>query len=509
MPSSNIVRNCTVKILDEVHCVFIGLHPDHLGYFYDAYARKAPNYFFSPKFKLGQWDGEIRFFWKTGKTYNRLLDELIPRVVGLGYKVRVEDDRVSTWVEPDPIDENYFNSDELSKIVDPETGKPIIMRPYQVDLINALLENGGGVGIAGTGAGKTYITAAIADAYGRKGDLNTLTIVPSLNLVFQTRDKYRELELDAGIYCKDEKDLDHQHVVSTWQSLQNNPSLMKKFQVVIVDECHGIRGNVLTNLLNEYGNHIAHRFGVTGTLPKEEADKMSIRCAVGAEQFAIPAHELIEQGWLAKLHIDVIEMTVNMMEEYEAHLADIKGSLDKPPTYRQFKDSYFPDFQAEKRFLITDQSRLEWICDYIEKKRDAQKGNVLCFIDRIAFGKKLTSMIEGAHFIHGKDPMKARREIYELFKHHEDLVVIANVKCAGTGLSIDRIFNLMFIDMGKSFIRVIQSIGRGLRKGHDKDSVQVTDLCSDLKYSRRHSRERIGFYKEAKYPYKKRKVDYS
>ena len=236
---------------------------------------------------------------------------------------------------------------------------------------------------------------------------------------------------------------------------------------------------------------------------------------IGEVQYEIPAHVLIEQGWLAKLQIDVVEMTVNLNEEYEGYLLDMKSVLDlqgvpeKPMTYRKFKDSYFPDFPSEKRFLITEESRLEWIKDHIEQKRDAQKGNVLCFIDRIAFGKKLTSMIEGAHFIHGKDPMKDRRRIFELFKDNDNLVVIANVKCAGTGLDITRIFNLMFIDMGKSFIRVIQSIGRGLRKGPDKEFVQVTDLCSDLKYSRKHSRERIGFYKEARYPYKKRKVDYS
>jgi len=88
-------------------------------------------------------------------------------------------------------------------------------------------------------------------------------------------------------------------------------------------------------------------------------------------------------------------------------------------------------------------------------------------------------------------------------------VVIATVNIASTGLNIKRIFNLMFIDVGKSFIRVIQSIGRGLRKAPDKDYVDVTDICTDLKYGKRHVRERIKFYTEAKYPHKKRKINYT
>ena len=112
-------------------------------------------------------------------------------------------------------------------------------------------------------------------------------------------------------------------------------------------------------------------------------------------------------------------------------------------------------------------------------------------------------------YLSGKDKMKDRKEVYNLFKDNDNVVVIATVQIASTGLNIKRIFNMMFIDVGKSFIRVIQTIGRGLRKAPDKDFVDVTDLCSDLKYSRKHVAERIKFYKEAQYPYKKRIVDYA
>ena len=144
----------------------------------------------------------------------------------------------------------------------------------------------------------------------------------------------------------------------------------------------------------------------------------------------------------------------------------------------------------------------------VEVKRDARKGNVLCLVDGVQFGKRLAKRIRNAKFVHGKDKQKVRKEIYDLFDNHDDLVVIATYKVASVGLNIKRIFNMLFIDAGKSFIRVIQTIGRGLRKAPDKDSVSISDICSDLKYSKRHLRERKKFYNEAKYPHRTHKIEY-
>ena len=497
-------RTCTIKILDEVNCVFVGLHQDHVGYFYEEHAVSAPNYYFNPKFKLGTWDGKIRYFHKTGKTYVNLLEEIIPKVVGLGYKVRVQDSRKSMSVFPEAIDRDFFAKRGVN---DSEIDGLWEMRPYQVDMVNALLQAGGGVGIAGTGAGKTSICAALALTYEEAAGFRSIIIVPDKNLTDQTRREYAFFKVDVGEYSGERKDLQHKHIVSTWQSLQNNPKIIQSFDMIIVDEAHGLKGNVLTKLLNEYGKHIPYRFGVTGTLPKEQTDALSVKVAVGQVQYSVPAHELIDQGYLAKLHIDIMQLEVDFKKQYQEYLEETDD--EKKLTYIQFKDSYFPDWTAEKSYLQTEKQRLQWIAHYIELKRDMGKGNVLCLVNGIRFGKKLAEHIEDAVFLYGQDKMKVRREIYEKFKENDNLVVIATVNIAGTGLDIKRIFNLMFIDVGKSFIRTIQTIGRGLRKAHDKDFVHVTDICSDLKYSKRHLRERIKFYKEAKYPHKKRVVDYS
>lgn len=496
MPTYN--RTCRIKILDEVYCVFVGLHPDHVGYFYEEYAAHAPNYFFNPKFKLGQWDGKIRYFHKTGKTYVKLLDEIIPKVIALGYKVSVDDQRDTLLVNPDPIDEDFF-----SNIIDPATGQPWKMRPYQVELVNALIAHGGGVGIAGTGAGKTSMTAALALAYERAANFKSIIIVPDKNLTKQTLTEYQFFGLDAGEYSGSKKDLDHQHIVSTWQSLQNNPDILTLFNMVVVDECHGLKGNVLTKLLNETGSRISYRFGVTGTLPKDETDALSVKIAVGTVQYTIPAHQLIEEGYLSNLQIDIIQHDIDLVSQYKDFLTE--NPIPRP-TYKQFKDSYFADWPSEKRFLHTEPKRIQWIADYIAVCGEQHKGNVLCLVNSVKFGKKLASMIEGSHFVYGDDDMKTRQEIYNLFKDNDNVIVIATVNIASTGLNIPRIFNLIYIDVGKSFIRTIQSIGRALRKAHDKDFARISDICSDLKYSKRHLRERIKYYNEAKYPNKKRVI---
>lgn len=495
-------RLAKVVIVDEVNCVIAGLSPDHISYFYEEYACRAPNYFFNPKFKLGQWDGKIRYFHKTGKTYVYLLETIVPQLTGLGYKIDLQDNRTSVVPTPPPVDKDIFKN-----FVHPDTQKPIELRSYQMNSVNSAIAANGGVIIAGTGAGKTIICATLCEVYGRY-NIRTMTIVPSKDLIEQTAAEYQVCGLDAGRYYGEVKDVAHQHVVSTWQSLQNNPTLLQEFGMVIVDECHGIKGTVLTTLLNEKAAHIPLRFGVTGTLPKAETDAMAVRIAVGDVRYAITAKELMDQGVLAKLNIDILQLEENFMELYKEFLEEHTNPLEKPPTYKQFKDEYFPDYTSEKKYLQQNEKRMRWIADWISVKRDMGKGNVFCLVDGIRMGQKLADMIEGAIFVHGKDKAKARKQIYDLFKTNDNLVVIATIQIASTGLNIKRIFHLMFIDVGKSFIRVIQTIGRGLRKADDKDSVDVTDICSDLKYARKHLNERKKFYAEAQYPHKVKKIDY-
>jgi len=488
-----------IKILDEVNCVILGLLQDHTMALYEDYARKAPNYFFSPAFKLGRWDGTIRYFHKNGKTFVYLLDEIIPKLVAFDYKIEIIDERASQIVTPPLITAEHF-----SHIINPIDNKPITLRHYQVETVNSLIKQGNGIGIAATGSGKTLIIAALTDSFGHLG-LKTITIVPSQDLISQTKQTFQLCELDVGEYSGDDKDYKHTHVISTWQALQNNPIIMQDFDVVVIDECHGAKAQIISKLLNEHGKQIPHRFGLTATLPKEETDLMSIKITLGNVQYRVQAHELIDQGYLAKLQIEILQLEEDFIEQYNKFCQE---NPTEKITYTQFVEGYLPDYDAEKSYLQKNVNRLEWIASYIEAKRDLKKGNVLCLVDGIAFGKKLTKLIPGAIFVHGKDKKKVRKEIYDLFKDNDNLIVFATVQLASLGLDIPRIFNMMAIDAGKSFIRIVQSIGRGLRKAYDKDRVNFTDICSNMKYGKKHLRERKKIYREAKYPFKEYNINY-
>jgi superfamily II DNA or RNA helicase len=492
-------KNITIIIKDEVHCEIHGLSRNHLLHFYNSYGIYAENYIFNPKYKLGAWDGKIRYFHMDGATYVYLLDEIIPTLAELGYDITFDDRRVTKPVFPEPVTEDIF-----SHVIFPDSGEPLKLRPHQLKVINALIGNGGGVGIAATGAGKTFITAAIAKVYGEY-NFRTMVIVPSQDLVTQTREEFDFVGVENGEYSGSCKQYETEMcVVSTWQALKNAPHIISDFNVVIVDECHGIKGNVLSNLLNEHGRNIVHRFGVTGTLPKGKTDAMAVRIAVGEVQETVTAADLIAAGLLASLNIHVHQLMEDLTSRYDQFMVDNPASKK---TYTQFKDAFFPDYTSEKSYLQRNEKRLEWIANKVELARDG--GNVFVLVDGVAFGKKLQKMIPDSTFVHGKDKKAARKQIYDHFKENDGLVVIATVNIASTGLNIKRIYNLFLVDIGKSFTRVIQSIGRGLRKAPDKDHVDVYDICSDLKYAKKHLTERTKYYNEAKYPNTKKKVDYA
>lgn len=499
------VRHCKVIILDEVNVWFHGLSKDTLTSLYDRHGAPAKGYAFHPLYKLGRWDGKIRFFHETGKTYMFLLEDVLQYVINRGYTIEIDDRRVDTAGEPPSlIDEKIF-----SHVKHAITDEPTILRDYQVAGVNNLLKSGGGILIAATGAGKTLITTALVTAYHQVGH-RSITIVPDGTLVLQTKQDYARYGLEVGEYSGTRKELHKRHVVSTWQSLAIDPSILRSFTVIIVDECHKATGKMLNKTLIEHGAHAPYRFGVTGSLPKDKADALSVHCALGPVRYTINADELIDRGVLSKLLIHVLSLEEDLHAQYDEYLKTCNAT--QPITYSEFKKDYSIDYTAEKKYLQRNNQRLEWIANAIQSlKSTGTNSNTLIFVDSIQTGRVLQEMMPGSHFINGQDTKKIsdRQEIFKLFDEMDDVTVIATVNIAGTGTNIPRVFNVFMIDIGKSFIRVIQAIGRGIRTAADKDFVNIYDIASDLKYGKLHSAARVKFYKEARYPHTLRKVKYT
>lgn len=250
---------------------------------------------------------------------------------------------------------------------------------------------------------------------------------------------------------------------------------------VVVSNCHGAKANVVKELISDHGGHIAFRFGVTGTFPKPALDQLTLRCTIGSILKTITSKWLIDHGFLAEVEIELLQ-------------TQEKADL--------------PDYASEKDYLARSEDRLDYLAARI--KEDAGLyGNTLVLVNSVSFGKKLQKRIKGSVFLSGESENTLRQDHYKEYASRDDVILIATTGIASTGISIDRIFCLYLIDIGKSFIRAIQSIGRGLRKAEDKNKVLVKDVSSSLKYSKKHTGDRIKWYDEAQYPRSKpKKISY-
>lgn len=498
-----------ITIKDEVNTVFSGLPTNIIKKLHERFGPFVPGYMHTPKYKLGVWDGKIRFFRETGATYTYLIEDILEAIMEYGghnLPIEIADKRERTTVEIPLVTEDIF-----AHIMHPKSGKPIILRDYQVGLANTLIEHRNGIGRAATGAGKTLITAALSTVFGQAG-IRTLTIVPDVGLVKQTVADYKLVGLSVGEVSGDKKEIHKMHVVTTWQSLQNIPHIIRDFGMVMVDEAHKAKSTVLNNILTKNAAHIEYRFGVTGTLPEEDVDKLTVHCALGPVRYVITAADLIERGVLAAPDIQVWKLNEDFKALYAKYLEEFTN-LNLPAvtkmSYAVFKKKYFADFATEKTYLMTKAARIQFIADSIKYFLET-RGNIMILVPGIKMARALGKLIPGSYVVNGVDvkDAKKRQAIYDRFEVEDGICAICTVHIASTGISINRIYTFMYIDIGKSFTRVIQSIGRALRTASDKQTVLVVDVCSDLHYSEEHLKKRVKFYKQESYPYTIQAIEY-
>jgi superfamily II DNA or RNA helicase len=443
-----------------------------------------------PSVRLGRWNGKISYFSLGGATHINLLDQIIPIIDNFNYDIELEDLRTyKTTFQFEQIKEDTFANKTWPKGHVKE-GESIMFRDYQVEIVNTFLANPQSLQEAATGAGKTLVTAALSlsvEQYGR-----SIVIVPNKSLVVQTEEDYVNLGLDVGVYFGDRKELNKTHTICTWQSLNN---LLKATQsgdadftindfiegvvCVIVDEVHQAKAEVLKDLLTGVLSRVPIRWGLTGTIPKADFDKLSLLVSLGPVVGKLSASELQEQGVLAQCHVNIVQLKDG--KEYK-------------------------DYQSELKFLTTDQLRLDTIAKLIDKIKDT--GNTLVLVDRISAGKELVERLPNSVFVSGEMKLTERKEEYDEIRTSEGRILVCTYGVAAVGINVPRLFNIVMLEPGKSFVRVIQSIGRGLRMAEDKDHVAVWDITSDCKFSKRHLTQRKAFYKEASYPFSIEKLDY-
>ena len=484
------MKQCKLIIRDEVNVKIEGLELAERKALMKKFEYEKPGARYLPSVRLGRWNGKISFFSLGGSTYVNLLPEILPLLDNAGYDIDLQDLReYSTTFSFKEIKEDSFSEYAWPK-GHPKEGDPVMLRDYQIKIVNDFLANPQSVQEVATGAGKTLMTAALSYSiqdYGR-----SIVIVPNKSLVVQTEADYINLGLDVGVYFGDRKEFGKTHTICTWQSLNN---MLKKTKAdeaevpigeflegvvcVMVDEVHMAKADALKELLTGVMSNIPIRWGLTGTIPKAIFEAQAIYVSLGQVTNKLSASTLQDKGVLSQCHVNIVQL---------------KDDVD------------FTNYQSELKHLLEDPLRLDTIAELILKIKNT--GNTLILVDRVNAGREIVSRLPDSVFVSGETKLTERKEEYDEIATSTNKIIVATYGVAAVGINIPRIFNLVLIEPGKSFVRVIQSIGRGIRKAEDKDFVQIWDVTSSCRFAKRHLTQRKAFYKEANYPFDMEKLTY-
>jgi superfamily II DNA or RNA helicase len=485
------MKQCTIVIRDEVNIKIEGLDLDCRKALVTAFKYENPAARYLPAVRLGRWDGKIAYFQLGGSTYVNLLPEIMPILDKFDYSPVLDDQReYATVFDFAAVSETHY-SHVLWPKTHPAAGQPMVLRDYQVEIINKFLTNPQCIQEVATGAGKTIITAALSDAVSAYG--RSIVIVPNKSLVTQTEQDYINMGLDVGVYFGDRKEYNRQHTICTWQSLNNMMKLTKTGEAeitihefiqdvvcVIVDEVHMAKADALKTLLTGAMSQIPLRWGLTGTVPKELFESQALLVSLGPVVSQLSASTLQDAGVLAQCHVNIVQLVDHV--EYK-------------------------DYQSELKYLLEESGRLDTMAELIRKVNET--GNTLVLVDRTECGRQLVERLgDKAVFVSGSTKAKARQDEYNMVADATDKIIVATYGVAAVGINIPRIFNLVLVEPGKSFVRVIQSIGRGIRKAEDKDHVEIWDITSTCKFAKRHLTKRKAFYREANYPFSAEKLEW-
>ena len=354
-------------------------------------------------------------------------------------------------------------------------------RYYQQEPIEKLLKLGCGTVIVGTGGGKSLIQALLLENYIRNVSNETfkcLIIVPGLSLVNQLCDDFKDYGVTFTFSgWTGEKEREDTQVI-----ICNSENLLAKFNqeknwlqyvdMVIQDECHKIKkSNEVSKVVGKIKTH--RKFGFTGTLSEVNIDRWKTIGTFGPIVYEKSSKELRDEKFLTPV---------------KAYGVSFCHSFKKMP-YRQ-----------EEEYIINHPKRNEYLAKMARKM--ARRGNTLIMVNRIAHGEALNDLIGGSYFVCGDMPVDERKNIIEKMENGTGVVCIAMSSIFSTGINVKNLHNIILTYGGKSFIRLVQSVGRGLRLHESKKMLTIIDCHDNMKYSMGHWEERCRIYEKEQIPFK-------
>lgn len=467
--------------------------------------KRIKNYFFNPLVKKKLWDGYISYFYNNMHIPIGLWGEIIDICKKYNYEVNILDleslfdnnikyEKIKQWIE------EFFKDFEL----DGFNG----VRDYQIDTVYKILKYKKCCAELATSAGKTLIIFLVI-AYLLKNNLikNILIIVPNISLVTQIIENFylfnnkNQLDLKiGGVYSGSIENKNSNIIVGTYQSLSKRSlEYFKKFDVVVIDEMHKIKAASIKNILEKCKN-TNYQFGLTGTFPKEELDRLTLMAYTGPLINKIDAFFLQKEGYIAKCEIKILELNYASLKIRESLY-----NLAKHINLDERKKLY----DVEKDFVINNKDRLNIITNIISK---VTKNSLVLFY-HIEYGKMLYNKLKEickdklVYYIDGSIDDGMREFYKKKMEQNDNIILIASFGTFSTGINIKNIHNIFLTESFKSEIIIRQSIGRGLRLHDKKDKLIIIDFVDNLCYKKwknilyKHGLERQKIYEEQQFPY--------
>ena len=479
----------------------VGLR-DHAMMIIDAEAHQIPElreYFsffvpghkYMPAFKSRRWDGKIKLFNQITRELNvGLYAHLKKFCADRMYPIELIDNPEYGH----PENKNQVPHQELIKFQG-ELGMPFPLRDYQYDAVTHGIEQKRAILLSPTGSGKSFIIYNLMrwfmDAYdGQK----ILVVVPTTSLVEQMHKDFADYgfdpELCHKIYGGKEKVTDKQILISTWQSIYKFPAeWFEQFGCVFGDEVHLFKAKSLSGIMNKCIN-APYRFGTTGTLDGTETNKLVLEGLFGPTKTVTLTRDLQVQGTLAQINISILLLRYH---NDVCHMMEGKT------------------YQEEMDYIVTNEKRNKLITNLALD----QKGNTLVLFQFVEkHGKVLFDMMRDKaedgrkiFYVSGEVDAADREQIRGIVEGQKDAIIVASLGTFSTGINIKNLHNIVFASPSKSQVKVLQSIGRGLRQSENGVATKLYDIADDMhiqshkNFTLRHSAERIKIYTKEQFPY--------
>ncbi len=480
----------TVQKLNSVY-LHITAEADIRRELSDYFSFEVPGYRFTPQFRNRVWDGKIRLYsYATGQLYVGLYPYLVEWCNRKNVDIK-ENNEISTFTTHTAADiQALIDSYDIS----------ITPRDYQFEAFKFALENERGLILSPTASGKSLIAYMLIRHYLNVIDNNILIIVPTTSLVEQLTKDFKDYGWNSlknvhKIYQGHDKETSKRVVISTWQSIYNQPKkYFKQFGMVIGDEAHLFKAVSLTKIMTKLES-CKYRIGLTGTLDGSKTHKLVLEGLFGVVNKVVSTSKLQEDKHLAQLKI----ICLVLKHDKQA----IEFLKDKT-------------YQEEMDFLVTNEKRNK----YIRNLCCSLKGNTLCLFQYVEkHGKELQKLIADktedrqVFYVHGGVDADEREKVREITEKSDNAIIVASYGTFSTGINIRNLHNVIFASPSKSRIRNLQSIGRGLRLKDNKGNATLYDISDDLSYGDKenytlqHFRERINIYNEEDFPYEIHNVE--